>query len=216
MNKGNIDVFKVRYILNKQKKNLERNEMIDVDQATENLTAVKAFFYQVGLYDQGKTAAKVLSMLSKANNDNRKFLASVTKMLVGIRHLTHKRRIMDQMRCRAEIAYNKRQKQNVEVKQYDVVMAPTQGGWHHSIVASVEGNTIICYPVTTANKFQLRKNGCKSAKISHCNIDSLNGYRITSAAVRLDRDKVQVLGHLEKTAMIENTIMKYNKERLSS
>ena len=47
MNKGNIDVFKVRYILNKQKKNLERNEMIDVDQATENLTAVKAFFYQV-------------------------------------------------------------------------------------------------------------------------------------------------------------------------
>lgn len=204
--KSVMDANQVRYILKKMKKHLRMNDTVDFDKTVEDLSAVNLFFKRLGMFHQADKVRIMLCEFRNKSNDTQCQLKCVEELLSSTKHLIEKRKTMDQRRCSAEMAFNRLQVCDDDVHPYDVIMAPTQGGWHHSIVISVDNNTVVCYPVTTANRFQLRKIGCKSIEITGCDVEYLNGQRITSSAVRLDRKKVKVKDHVYNHAAIEEAI----------
>ena len=206
----NPDVTQVRYNLKKMKKSLKAGEAVDLVKAEEDLSAAKSFFKQVGMFAQADIVDSLLRGLKREGLGAQKQQESVKLLLGSINHLIEKRMVMNQRRCSAEIAFDRSCEDVGEVHPFDVIWAPTQGGWHYSIVIRVDQDSVVCYPVTTASRFQLRKIGCQSVEITGCDVKYLNGQRITSSAVRLDRKRVRVEGHVYHHAMIEKAVNKFN------
>lgn len=75
-----------------------------------------------------------------------------------------------------------------QLKMYDVVKIPTQGGFHYSIVAEVKDDYVSCFPTTTASRRDLENMGCRSLSLTESGLERFRGIRLTSSEVKIPVD----------------------------
>lgn len=122
-----------------------------------------------------KGASDRLYEVILAIRSNRYFNKSLANKINGV--MLELKKIKEKqltMRCREAAARNhffskkstKQKMNNNVVSKYDLIFAPTQGGYHYCVVAEIDAqNYVKCYPITTASEETLRKVNAGYVKI---------------------------------------------------
>jgi hypothetical protein len=124
-----------------------------------------------------------------------------------IASIHEKRKIMEVRESLAWVAYHrkkardeKKQKSSKEIirsvalrelEKFDVVKAPTPGGFHYAIITDISDNYVSCIPTTTASSHKLKVLGCKSIILNKTNHNRFKGVRLTSSLTRIPYDVAQ-------------------------
>ena len=95
-----------------------------------------------------------------------------------------------------------------ELKVYDVVKIPTQGGFHYSIVAEVKDDYVCCFPTTTASRRDLENMGCRSLSLTGSGLERFRGIRLTSSRVKIPVDiaRQSYKGSVSDNAFIKDAL----------
>ena len=113
-----------------------------------------------------------------------------------IESIHEKNRIMDVRESSARSRYFGRKSDSEpeaenapeQLKMYDIVKIPTQGGFHYSIVAEVTDDYVSCFPTTTASRRDLENMGCRSLSLTDSGLSRFQGIRLTSSEVKIPID----------------------------
>ena len=98
-----------------------------------------------------------------------------------------------------------------QLKMYDVVKIPTQGGFHYSIVAEVTDDYVSCFPTTTASRRDLENMGCRSLSLTDSGLERFKGIRLTSSEVKIP---VDVARKSYKGSVADNAFIKKALSRM--
>ena len=191
MNNNNIQSCDAIYAIKKVWKAYSQNKMND-PRVADHLVRIWKFADDNHLPNIKDRVNSVVDNLSgvgcEFENSLEKNLLYVKKTIEG---LNEKRKIMALRENMARADYFKRSNRNPYfnsapiLRKYDIVMAPTQGGFHRSIVAEVNDEYVVCYPMTTAGRTQLNFIGCKSRSLAPSGDERFKGVRLTASAVKI-------------------------------
>jgi len=118
----------------------------------------------------------------------RSWLADV---LADVRSMKMKKRIC---RTRTGIAQQRYEHSLIgsptELRQYDIILAPTEGGFHYSLVVRLDEEYVWCLPYTTCSARSLRVIGRRFAKVP-CPVGDADRVYLTSACSRIGRAEAE-------------------------
>lgn len=162
------DFNKALYTLKKMIKNADM-EVLDYQLAERALVEMADYAGEVGLLPVKLSVSHCLAKMNEGAMSSALIhdLEEIRKHLLIKKEKTQ---VMQRREAQARNAYfrNKGPKHmtaTVDLQKYDVIMVPTQGGFHYSIVTKVHGNMVECFPMTTATEKQLSMIGCSYYKL---------------------------------------------------
>ncbi len=150
-----------------------KSEKIDMNALASGLLKVRNYLYSISRKQLGDELREINRSLVGDLMDPQMAILRLRAVICELRKVREKNCIMLQRMCQADICFNnedrRKKKRNWgcsevdSLSRYDVVLAPTQGGFHFCIVSEVvEGDHVIAYPMTTSGKKNLRAVGCRS------------------------------------------------------
>ena len=171
-----MEINNAMYSLKKCIKRIENND-INLPQITAALLDIRKLLYGLKLDDQGYELREISKVLASGQFNSRSIISKMEHILNDMKKVKEKASIMRQRECRATINFNdekRRSKKNnygcsrvSNISKYDVILAPTQGGFHYCVVTEVIPNKqVTCYPMTTAQTKDLDMLGCKYYPLS--------------------------------------------------
>ena len=186
-----VDVNKLAYDIQMLRKQLTQSD-VQVKKIQYGLYAVRKKLYQVA---GGATiACRITPIIESCDRkgfdpiESRNLLQSILK---SVQSLKVKQRIFNTRKEMAEMHYRPTNYcKTSDIHMYDVVMAPTEGGLHYSLVGDIVDDRMYCYPMTTTSKQNLKIIGRKHASM----LDPIEGSRkvfLTDAQVCLTKQQAQ-------------------------
>ena len=144
----------------------------DMNALVMGLQKVRKYLYGISRKPLGDELRDISRSLVGNLMDPRMAVLRLGAVVSELRKVREKNGVMRQRMCYANMCFNneerRKKKRNwgcAEVEtlsRYDVILAPTQGGFHYCIVSDVvDGDHVIAYPMTTASKHDLRALGCR-------------------------------------------------------
>ena len=168
---------------------------IDMNALVSGLQKVRQYLYGISRKALGDELRVISRSLVSDLIDHRIAVIRLDNVIRELKKIREKNCIMRQRRCQADMRFNdeglRKKKRNwgcTEVdalSRYDVILAPTQGGFHFCIISDVEdGDHVIAYPMTTASNSDLNMLGCRSYSLKKI-IGPHSRTSLTSAATKV-------------------------------
>lgn len=150
-----------------------KSDDVDMSAIVTGLLKVRNYLYGISRKPLGDELREISRSLVGNLMDPRIAILRLGAVIGELRKVREKNAVMRQRMCFADICYKnevyRKKKRNWgcskvdSLSRYDVIYAPTQGGFHFCIVSDVvDGDHVIAYPMTTASKENLRAVGCRS------------------------------------------------------
>lgn len=149
-----------------------KSEDIDMNALVSGLQKVRKYLYGISRKTLGNELREISRSLVGNLMDPQMAILRLNTVISELRKIREKNGVMRQRMFQADMCFNneehRRKKRNWgcsevdALSRYDVILAPTQGGFHYCIVSDVvDGDHVIAYPMTTASKHDLRALGCR-------------------------------------------------------
>ena len=150
-----------------------KSEKVDMNALVNGLQKVRKYLYGISRKHLGDELRDISRSLVGNLMDPHMAIIRLGAVVSELRKVREKNCVMRQRMCYADMCFNNEERRKKKknwgctevdtLSRYDVILAPTQGGFHFCIVSDVvEGEHVIAYPMTTASKDDLRSVGCRS------------------------------------------------------
>lgn len=166
-----MDTNTAIYNLKKISKRVETGTF-DKNRTSETLLDIRRMLNSLGLTDEACVIREVSHELASARYGVRSIVSKIDHLIATLKKVKEKKLVME---CREAAARRSffgkmgKHKSIIPVKSlslYDVILVPTQGGYHYSIVAGIQHNdSVLCYPMTTGALKDLETVGCKAIQL---------------------------------------------------
>lgn len=165
-----MDINNAMYCLKKTIKRIESGNY-DVYQISQTLLDLSKFLFGLKMENEGYELRGISKEIASGHFNTRSIVSKLEHILTAVRKIKEKTSVMRQRECHAVLKFSKNNKtassKVSEISKYDVILAPTQGGFHYCVVTEVIPNhSVKCYPMTTADTSDLDKLGCKYYPLS--------------------------------------------------
>lgn len=184
------DVGAAKYAARKLLKAFKKRE-IDDPRLVDHMSTIVAFAQDSCIPNLKKRVQRVSDYLMTRQGIFSDILDTVQKIEEHISMANEKRRVMEVREKVSGTRYRKRMAMEdydacpSKLNKYDIVMVPTMGGMHYSIVSEVDGEYVTCFPMTTASRRDLGLIGTKSVSLSGCGDNRYEGIRLSASAAKV-------------------------------
>ena len=164
-----MDNNKAIYSLRKIAKSAKKNEL-DITEALKTLKEIRYYLREQEQSSAIKSVRVIISSLIH-HEFGEAFSDSVRSVLDSLGRIKEKQQVMNlrQVKAWGAFIHNSKSKKAAvdQLKRYDMIFVPTQGGFHRCIVSKVHANDCVeCYPLTTTTPQNLKMLGCDYLTIS--------------------------------------------------
>lgn len=167
-----MEATEVIYNIKKCIKHIKSDD-VDMNTIVTGLLKVRHYLYCISRKPLGDELREISRSLVRNMMDPGMAILRLRAVISELRKVREKNCVMRQRMRYAEMCFSNeercKKKRNWgcskvdSLSRYDVIYAPTQGGFHFCIVSDVfDGDHVIAYPMTTASKENLRAVGCRS------------------------------------------------------
>lgn len=141
------------------------------EQSVQAMVDIRRYLISMKMNDTAERLHEVMSLL-KSHTCYLKSLASrISGIMVELKKVKEKQRVMNFREAAARNHFFKANRKTSsaiisKVSKYDVIFAPTQGGYHYCVVSEVNPNNYVrCYPMTTGTEENLRMVNADCVKV---------------------------------------------------
>jgi len=213
---------RVKYIVDiKIIKNIKKGMIkYSVKDMKRDLDEVWIFLKERGFHDEARLVNIIMYKLGHLDIYEEEVLNNLASISNVIHQVIEKEKTMNEREIESRYIFKKNVTQQMKgekgratLQKYDVVKIPTQGGFHCSVVYDVvREDMILCYPITTSSTRSLRMLGNRSHVIQDCGCPEYDGYRLSSAAAYVSKEKASYckMGHIINHEEIDNAIQSFN------
>lgn len=149
-----------------------KSDKIDKNVVVTGLLMVRKYLYEIDRKQLGNELKMISRSLVCESIDTFMAVSRLGAVIEELKKIQEKNSVMNQRRCHAEIKFNnkelRKRKHNWNLfmvdslSRYDVIMVPSQGGFHLCIVSDViDGDRVIAFPMTTGDELDLKSLGCR-------------------------------------------------------
>ncbi len=215
-----MDTNKAIFNLKKISRRVETGTF-DKNRTTDILLDIRRMLNSLGLTEEASVIRKISKELACKKYAVKSIISKIDHLISSLKKIKEKKLVMDNREASARRYFfckGKKMKNTIQVKAlslYDVILVPTQGGYHYSVVAKIQQNdSVLCYPMTTGSLEDLEKIGCQAIQLQ----SSFNGrYKdsyITSACASIPYYAALncYVGKFENTADVRNAIMNFQQQ----
>lgn len=219
MNKKSENTQRIKYLIdNKIIKNIKKDLVkYSVKDMKIDLQEVRWFLTERGFHDEARLTIRVMNILDYLDICKEEILDDLLIISDAVHKVEEKEKEMNRRAITSRIQFQgkvskliKEKKECDTIKKYDVVIIPTQGGLHHSIVYDIVcDDNVLCYPITTSSTRSLRILGNRSHVIQNCGCPEYDGNVLSSAATYISIQKASLskIGHIKNHEEIDNAIL---------
>lgn len=215
-----MDTNTAIYNLKKISKRVETGNF-DKTKTSETLLDIRRMLNSLGLVEEGCVIRCVSHELACAKYCVKSIVSKINHLISTLKKIKEKKLVMECREASARrdfFSKGNKMRNTYQVKSlslYDVILVPTQGGYHYSVVGKIlQNDSVLCYPMTTGSLEDLERIGCQAIQLQSPSNGRFKDSYITSACASIPYYAALncFVGKFDNTTDVKNAITNFQQQ----
>lgn len=211
-----MDTNTAIYNLKKLVRKVE-SQSFNKNNTSEMLLEIRRMLNSLDLREEANLARTISRELAGGIYSEKAVIQRIEHLISSFKKIKEKKLVMERREASARRSFfDKKKRKSVspvnKLSLYDVILVPTQGGYHHCVISKIYQNErVVCYPMTTATAEDLDLIGCQSVKLEGSAYGRYQDTYITSSSTSIPYFAALncYVGKLENIADVKDAIASF-------